>query len=129
MDFDLEMQRALEADGEKLRQLTGEDHGPYFLGEDTSFAPCPVCFESCGFYGLAIDAGIPAAKTVDAVNHIERAARNLHRLTDPTRGMAKIDFAYCCGMTPAVCDCVTKNHGFAFVPFEGIPPIMSRAAE
>jgi hypothetical protein len=25
------MQKALEADGEKLRQLTGEDHGPYFI--------------------------------------------------------------------------------------------------
>jgi hypothetical protein len=24
-----EMERALEADGEKLRQLTGEDHGPW----------------------------------------------------------------------------------------------------
>jgi rubrerythrin len=31
MDFDKEMQRALEADGEKLRQLTGEDHGPHSL--------------------------------------------------------------------------------------------------
>lgn len=29
IDFDLEMQKALEADGEKLRQLTGEDHGPF----------------------------------------------------------------------------------------------------
>lgn len=28
MSFDREMQKALEADGEKLRQLTGEDHGP-----------------------------------------------------------------------------------------------------
>ena len=28
-DFDLEMQKALEADGEKLRQLTGEDQGPW----------------------------------------------------------------------------------------------------
>lgn len=28
-NFDLDMQRALEADGEKLRQLTGEDHGPW----------------------------------------------------------------------------------------------------
>ena len=28
-DFDLEMQKALEADGEKLRQLTGQDHGPW----------------------------------------------------------------------------------------------------
>ena len=28
-----EMERALEADGEKLRQLTGEDHGPFKLCE------------------------------------------------------------------------------------------------
>lgn len=31
--FDKEMQAALEADGEKLRQMTGEDHGPYFLDD------------------------------------------------------------------------------------------------
>lgn len=31
--FGREMQMALEADGEKLRQLTGEDHGPYFVEE------------------------------------------------------------------------------------------------
>lgn len=35
--MDKEMQRALAADGEKLRQLTGQDHGPQFW--DT----CPVC--------------------------------------------------------------------------------------
>lgn len=28
--MDEEMIKALEADGEKLRQLTGEDHGPWF---------------------------------------------------------------------------------------------------
>lgn len=28
-----EMDRALEADGEKLRQLTGKDHGPFDLAE------------------------------------------------------------------------------------------------
>lgn len=28
-DMDREMMKALEADGEKLRQLTGEDHGPF----------------------------------------------------------------------------------------------------
>lgn len=28
-----EMQRALHADGKKLRQLTGEDHGPWDLPE------------------------------------------------------------------------------------------------
>jgi hypothetical protein len=49
MHFDLEMQRALEADGEKLRQLTGEDHGPYFIADETAFAPCPCCFESSGY--------------------------------------------------------------------------------
>jgi hypothetical protein len=30
-NWDLEMQKALEADGEKLRRLTGEDHGPFRL--------------------------------------------------------------------------------------------------
>ena len=48
-DFDLEMQKALEADGEKLFQLTGEDHGPYFFDDVTVMAPCPCCFESSGF--------------------------------------------------------------------------------
>ncbi|MEX2739972.1 hypothetical protein AB3480_00735 [Rhizobium mongolense] len=37
--FDKEMQKALEADGEYLRQMTGEDHGPYFL------VTCEAC---CG---------------------------------------------------------------------------------
>jgi hypothetical protein len=32
--FNKEMCDALEADGEKLRQLTGEDHGPIFLAEE-----------------------------------------------------------------------------------------------
>lgn len=31
--FTREMQKALEADGEKLRQLAGEDHGPRFQCE------------------------------------------------------------------------------------------------
>jgi hypothetical protein len=37
--FTKEMKRALEADGEKLRQLTGEDHGPEF------WITCEAC---CG---------------------------------------------------------------------------------
>lgn len=37
MSADREMERALEADGEKLRQLTGEDHGPWWP------VTCPVC--------------------------------------------------------------------------------------
>lgn len=44
MNFDKEMQKALESDGEKLRQLTGEDHGPIF--------PCPCEHPSfCEKYG------------------------------------------------------------------------------
>lgn len=31
--MDKEMLAALEADGLKLKQLTGEDHGPWFLEE------------------------------------------------------------------------------------------------
>jgi hypothetical protein len=37
-----EMMAALEADGEKLRQLTGEDHGPVFL-TDARFEICGHC--------------------------------------------------------------------------------------
>ena len=45
---------ALEADGEKLRQMTGEDHGPYFID---LYAPCVMCggdgeqCEACGGSG------------------------------------------------------------------------------
>lgn len=34
MTLDKEMQAALEADGEKLRAMTGEDHGPGWIYED-----------------------------------------------------------------------------------------------
>ena len=47
MTTDRDMQRALELDGEKLRQLTGEDHGPW--DEYPGQAPCPACFESSGY--------------------------------------------------------------------------------
>jgi hypothetical protein len=41
MTFDKEMQRALKADGEKLRQLTGVDNGPHFVNEPAGL--CPRC--------------------------------------------------------------------------------------
>ena len=31
--LDDEMMKALEADGEYLRQMTGNDHGPYFVAD------------------------------------------------------------------------------------------------
>jgi len=49
--MDKEMQKALEADGEKLRQLTGEDHGPFSLErfDEASNHPyeckCKLCQE------------------------------------------------------------------------------------
>ena len=39
------MMDALAADAEKLRQLTGEDHGPW----------CPACFGDGGAWRLALD--------------------------------------------------------------------------
>ncbi len=47
--MDKEMQKALEADGEKLRALTGEDHGPLCPGclgtgeGDAGDCPCAEC--------------------------------------------------------------------------------------
>ena len=37
--FSKEMVAALEADGEKLRQLTGDDHGPFWPVEHTRGTP------------------------------------------------------------------------------------------
>jgi len=42
--MDKEMMAALEADGEKLRQLTGEDHGPWDLPEPPlELVECTAC--------------------------------------------------------------------------------------
>lgn len=43
--MDEEMRKALEADGEKLRQLTGEDHGPVFVPVNAAGETrrCPEC--------------------------------------------------------------------------------------
>lgn len=50
--MDKKMQRALEADGEKLRQLTDEDHGPFV------FCPCeytPCYLPECREHGCMCD--------------------------------------------------------------------------
>jgi hypothetical protein len=44
-----EMREALEADGEKLRQLTGQDHGPEFL----TLATCDAC-DGLGYHAKTI---------------------------------------------------------------------------
>jgi hypothetical protein len=38
-----EMKRALEADGKKLRQLTGEDHGPFVIEDELTVLKCWAC--------------------------------------------------------------------------------------
>lgn len=43
-----EMMRALEADGEKLRRMTGEDHGPFFPDALEDFAPAVEAYEPTG---------------------------------------------------------------------------------
>ena len=56
MTWDREMMRALEADGEKLRQMTGEDHGPLWLetcqncdGAGVTFHRVAVYEAGCAF--------------------------------------------------------------------------------
>lgn len=60
--FTHEMMKALEADGEKLRQITGENHGPFCVaclgnggawrdvwvvdGWSVTFDDCPECLGS-----------------------------------------------------------------------------------
>lgn len=47
MDHDKEMKKALEADGEKLRQLTDEDHGPWVLSGCTVRAVIQIEKAAC----------------------------------------------------------------------------------
>jgi hypothetical protein len=58
MLFNKEMQRALQADGEKLRQLTGEDHGPHF------WTTCPEC-QGEGAVGTGIMSHAVNTATID----------------------------------------------------------------
>lgn len=42
--FSRDMMLALEADGELLRQMTGEDHGPYFIADvPQQWFECDAC--------------------------------------------------------------------------------------
>lgn len=57
-DRDREMQKALEADGEKLRQLTGADHGPFCpecLGSGVEVFAVTVYEHGCGFSHTSTD--------------------------------------------------------------------------
>lgn len=50
MDEDEEMRLALELDGEKLRQLTDEDHGPWYIqgaSSELDAAACAIWAELC----------------------------------------------------------------------------------
>jgi DnaJ-class molecular chaperone len=49
MSWGKEMMAALEADGEKLRQLTDEDHGPYFDEPPEVWEDCPACCGEGGY--------------------------------------------------------------------------------
>lgn len=55
MTYGKEMKAALEADGEKLRAMTGEDHGPW--PEITDASPCPRCDER-ELWRESVDVGV-----------------------------------------------------------------------
>lgn len=56
--FDKEMQKALEADGEYLRQMTGEDHGPHFWEEGSFVMTEAGATERLGRFGHHPDPAI-----------------------------------------------------------------------
>lgn len=78
MAFSKEMQKALEADGEDLRQLTGEDHGPYFFDyecEDCIGMKAYGC--ECKYLG-AIAPGGPIPPEIKATHNSPPDAKASH---------------------------------------------------
>jgi len=79
-DFDDEMMKALEADGEKLRQLTGKDHGPFPFPHIAGAKDTGSCLADA--YGAAHVAvvqwedGAPASTVLDTAR---RAAEELRQ--------------------------------------------------
>lgn len=62
-----EMQQALEADGEKLRQLTGEDHGPHFIAEP-KHTPGP--WRMHDMEAMTVVAGHPGGEIANCLNSL-----------------------------------------------------------
>lgn len=74
-----EMMAALQADGEKLRSPTGEDHGPHFIPEPGSLqaaavAGAPNCEPPCPECGHA------PAKPIEARHAFLNRLRSLHNI-------------------------------------------------
>jgi len=69
MKLDDEMMKALEADGEYLRQMTGEDHGPYF-------------FDVCGC--IECGAALPSPSDAVCVTCLRSAAETLAEIKGET---------------------------------------------
>ena len=96
--FTKEMQRALEADGEKLRQQTGHEHGPLWIPDGHAqeeeppqqWFTCEVCGGSgeevfgywgyepgCG-HGHMMDDGRPCSRCGGAGGWLDDATANVH---------------------------------------------------
>lgn len=89
--MDKEMQKALEADGEKLRQLTGKDHGPYF-GSEPSYSELVRALASC--LTMLVDERVynEGGLTLTQVAQLESARKLLLRAQgspEPTRAKAE----------------------------------------
>jgi hypothetical protein len=78
--FDKQMMSALEDDAAKLRQLTGEDHGPVFLwdcpqcGEGTDQLHEGYCQECCADNQRALDEHNEAHDRWQAMSQEQRDA-------------------------------------------------------
>ena len=87
--FTKEMQKALKADGEKLRQLTGEDHGPIFLeGRMTDMDDVSKnIYRARGHLDAASKLDMRANEIVKSGRY-KAVARELRRMADAMRDLA-----------------------------------------
>lgn len=74
--MDKEMMRALEADGEKLRGLTGEDHGPFTDCGTDGCGECDVCLylEFLEYAGQVAPAGSTIERNPEIEKHLDATA-------------------------------------------------------
>lgn len=80
--------KALEQDGEKLRQLTGEDHGPYFLEEHIPAQQLVARIKrSSKYYGQTTPGEWFDVRVVGDRSYRLRGNQNNYRIADVALGM------------------------------------------
>jgi DNA-binding XRE family transcriptional regulator len=103
-----EMMRALEADGEKLRQLTCEDHGPEFLGT------CDGCGASLSLASFPEGEGFVCACKRDTVIVADKDPCEMNELAAARQwreslGMSRAELGTLIGWSPQAIYLIEKS--------------------